>query len=117
METKSIYLHERLDAYQFALKFYRHVKTLRSRLPRGLGSVSDQLNRAAGSICLNIAEGAAARSRDVKRRHFEIALGSASECQAALDLLEVEQAVDGVLLGLARTDLRAATLRTWGLTR
>ena len=82
METTSPYLHERLDAYRFAVEFYRYVKGVRAHLPRGLGPIGDQISRAAASVCLNVAEGAAAQSRDVKRRHFEIALGSAAECAA-----------------------------------
>ena len=117
VEAKSLYLHERLEAYQLAVKFYASVKVIRSALPRGLGPIGDQISRAAASICLNLAEGAASRFRDVKRRHFAIALGSAAECAAALDLLEIEQATDQARLGAARAALNGATLRTLGLTR
>ena len=117
MRNHNIYLHERLEAYRFAVAFYGHVKTIRAQLPRGLGPVGDQISRAAASICLNLAEGAASRFRDVKRRHFAIALGSAAECAAALDLLEIEQATDQSRLGAARAALNGATLRTLGLTR
>src|SRR5581483_10736398 len=85
VEAKSLYLHERLEAYQLAAKFYASVKVIRSALPRGMGPIGDQISRAAASICLNLAEGAASRFRlaegaasrfrDVKRRHFAIALG------------------------------------------
>ena len=117
MDTREPFIHSRLDAYRFAVEVYRSVKTIRTRLPRGLGPIGDQISRAAASICLNIAEGAAARSRDVKRRHFEIALGSAAECAAALDLLEIEQAADSTRIGNTRSDLRQATLRLLGLVR
>jgi four helix bundle protein len=117
VEQKGLYLHERLEAYQMAVKFYRNVKVIRSGLPRGLGPIGDQISRAAASICLNLAEGAASRFRDVKRRHFAIALGSAAECAAALDLLEIEQAADPAHLETARAALSGATLRTLGLTR
>ena len=117
MRNTSIYLHERLDAYRFAVAFYGHVKTIRAQLPRGLGPVADQISRAAASVCLNVAEGAAARSRDVKRRHFEIALGSAAECAAALDLLEIERAADEEQLKRARECLVCVTLRILGLKK
>ena len=117
MELRSPYLHERLDAYRAAVEFYRIVREIRARLPRGLGPLGDQLSRAAQSICLNIAEGAAARSRDVKRRHWNIALGSAGESAAALDLVEIEQAAAAVQIARARDHLRVATLRTLGLAR
>jgi four helix bundle protein len=117
VESKSPYLHERLLAYQSAIEFYRIVKAIRARLPRGLGPLGDQLSRAAQSVCLNLAEGAAARSRDVKRRHFDIALGSAGESAAALDLLDIECAASPEQLGAAGDHLRLTTLRTLGLTR
>jgi four helix bundle protein len=117
VEQKALYLHERLEAYQLAVKFYRTIKVIRSALPRGLGPIGDQISRAAASICLNLAEGAESRFRDVKRRHFAIALGSATECAAALDLLEIEQAADQAQLAAARAVLKGATLRILGLTR
>ena len=117
MNTNSPYMHERLDAYAAALAFYRIVRAVRSNLPRGLGPLGDQISRAAQSICLNLAEGAAARSRDVKRRHYDIALGSAGECSAALDLLEIEAAASADQLSGARDHLRVATLRMLGLVR
>jgi len=117
VELRSPYLHERLDAYRAAVEFYRVVKEIRARLPRGLGPLGDQLSRAAQSICLNLAEGAAARSRDVKRRHWNIALGSAGESAAAIDLVEIEAAASPEHITRARDRLRAATLRTLGLAR
>jgi four helix bundle protein len=117
VEQRSPYLHERLEAYRAAVEFYRVVKTIRARLPRGLGPLGDQLSRAAQSICLNLAEGAAARSRDVKRRHWDIAAGSEGESAAALDLLEIEGAASADVLARARDRLRIATLCTLGLMR
>lgn len=117
MEQKSPYLHERLHAYQSSIELYRVVKGIRARLPRGLGPLGDQLSRAAQSVCLNLAEGAAARSRDVKLRHFHIALGSAGECAAALDLVDIEGGAAGDQLRLARGHLRVTTLQTLGLVR
>ena len=42
--------------------------------------------RASSSVVLNTAEGFGSASRGVKRRHYEIARGSAMECVAILDL-------------------------------
>ena len=111
------YPHEKLKAYAFAVAFYRVVRDLRSQLPRGLGPLGDQLSRAAQSVCLNLAEGAAQSSINVRRRHFQIALGSANECAAALDLLEIEEAVTAETLKLARRRLKLATILTVGLAR
>jgi len=57
----------------------------------------DQLVRAADSVALNIAEGAA-RDGDVRKHHYRIALGSAAEVAAVLDLIEVD--------GTQATDIR-----------
>ena len=115
--TRSPWLHERLHAYSAALDFYRLATAIRRGLPRGLGPLGDQLSRAAQSICLNLAEGAAARSWAVKNRHFEIANGSACECAAALDVVEVEGAAPAAAVAQAREKLRLATLLTRGLMR
>ena len=117
MTQKSPYLHQRLHAYSNSLEFYKVVKGIRARLPRGLGPLGDQLSRAAQSVSLNLAEGSAARSRDVKLRHFNIALGSAGECAAALDLVAIEGGAAPEQIVLARSHLRLTTLQTLGLTR
>ena len=116
-DERSPYLHERLRAYQVALEFYAMVKAIRRDLPRGLGPIADQLTRAAQSVCLNLAEGAASRFPDVKRRHWNIAVGSAAECAAALDILAIEGAVQESRLAQARERLRLSTLLTLGLAK
>jgi four helix bundle protein len=50
-------------------------------------NLRDQLLRASSSAVLNTAEGFGSASRGVKRRHYEIARGSAMECVAILDLV------------------------------
>ena len=117
VEQKSPYLHDRLEAYRASVEFYRVVKAIRGQLPRGMGTLADQLFRATQSICLNIAEGAAARSRDVKRRHWDIARGSQAESAAALELIQIEDAAPAELVEKARYWLRITTLCTLGLLR
>lgn len=46
----------------------------------------DQALRAASSIVLNIAEGAGLPSKKQKARHYNIAMGSLREVQAALEI-------------------------------
>jgi len=48
--------------------------------------VKQQLNRAALSIALNLAEGKGRQSRKDQIRFFRIALGSARECKALVEL-------------------------------
>lgn len=93
--------HQRLDVYRVALEYARWVHQLIDEFPRGRASLKDQLTRATESIVLNIAEGAQQQSRAVAKRHYRIALGSAAESAAALDLLQaygVEQLQTGVRL-------------------
>ena len=91
---KAVFIHQRLRAYHHALAFYKLVKTIRKAIPRGLGSIGDQLTHASQSIVLNIAEGAASRFPDVKRRHHA-----------------------GERLATAREQLEAAAALTFGLAR
>jgi four helix bundle protein len=77
--------HERLDVYRAALEFLPLALRL---IPRqGERNLLDQLERAGQSIVLNVAEGAGRHSRLEKRRFYEIAKGSATECAAILDIL------------------------------
>ena len=78
--------HERLDCYRVSLEFAVMVPALAhpARAP-----LRDQLERAAASICLNIAEGCGRRTRRDRLHFFSIAQGSAMECAAAIDLLRV----------------------------
>src|SRR5437868_10454419 len=92
------FLHERLQAYVFARKFYQTARVIREQLPRGLGEVRDQLYRASSSVSLAIAEGANASHSKIKTQHFKRALASAGECAAALDQIEDEGAAPTALL-------------------
>lgn len=78
--------HERLDCYRVALDFAKMVPAL-THATRA--SLRDQLERAAASICLNIAEGCGRRTRRDRLHFFSIAQGSGMECAAAIDLLRV----------------------------
>jgi four helix bundle protein len=75
---------------------------------------ADQVERAASSIVLNLAEGGRRNGRD-PRRFFDMAHGSAGEIRGALDLAEawgwqVES-------GKARALLDRELGLLWGLTR
>ena len=72
--------------FHIAVEFNRLCKPL--CLPRHL---KDQLNRAAASIALNLAEGYGKASQADKKRFYYIAMGSVRECQAALILAELTQ--------------------------
>jgi four helix bundle protein len=78
--------HERLDCFQVALELAAMVPSLTlSARP----AMRDQLERAASSIALNLAEGCGRRARRDRLHFFAIAQGSAAECAAAVDILRV----------------------------
>jgi four helix bundle protein len=80
--------HERLDVYRAAIEYAGWA----FRLCEGLKShrnAKDQLLRASQAIPLNIAEGNGKATQGERRRFFEIARGSALECGAVQDVLEV----------------------------
>ena len=78
------FAHEALDVYQVALSVARWIAA--SRFPAGCADLRDQAVRASRSVVLNVAEGRA-RDGDAGRHHLRIALGSAAEVSAVLDLV------------------------------
>ena len=86
--------HEKLDVYQIAIEFVILADEIVQHLPRGRGYLSDQLQRAATSISLNIAEGAGEYAADEKIRFYRMAKRSATECAGILDICHRLQLVD-----------------------
>jgi four helix bundle protein len=84
---------QRMDVYRCAVELLALSSSLKA--PRGQGELGDQLRRAALSIPLNIAEGAGRVSASDAARHYAIARGSAMECAALLDALQILGAIDG----------------------
>jgi len=85
MENR-LFDHERLDVYQAAIKFVILSEEILEELPKGRAYLVDQLQRAASSIALNIAEGAGEFARHEKHRFYRMAKRSATECAAILDV-------------------------------
>lgn len=102
------FAHENLDVYKLALEVATACSKLRFGTSRA--HLRDQLQRAADSVVLNIAEGRG-RGGDAGRNHYRIAIGSAAEASAALDLVGTAEALElqpklrrvgAMLRGLAR---------------
>ena len=81
--------HERFEAYQIAIRFLKIALVLAENLPSGNAGLKDQLKRAALSVPLNIAEGSGKSRQPERRRFYEIARGSAMECAAICDVIEL----------------------------
>ena len=78
--------HDRLDVYRAAIDFVVAADKLAEDLPRGRSYLADQLQRAATSIPLNIAEGAGEFRAKDKARFYRMARRSATESAAVLDV-------------------------------
>jgi four helix bundle protein len=102
--------HEKLRAYQEALRFVAWVGPVIEKLPSKMAA-RDQLDRASTSIALNLAEGNGKRSHPDRCRYLDISRGSVVECAACLDVLvarkalSAEEAVEGKVLLLAAVSL------------
>ena len=82
--------------FDLAVEFYRLTLSLTMK-----GHLKEQLNRAASSVALNLAEGRGRASAKDQARFFQIAFGSVRECQAILQLAEVDTTAVGKLDFLA----------------
>lgn len=87
-EKRVLLDHEKLTVYQVAIEFVILADEVIEHLPRGRAYLSDQLQRAALSIPLNIAEGAGEYAVDEKARFYRMAKRSATECAGVLDVCQ-----------------------------
>ncbi len=85
--------HEKLRVYQESVAFVAWVQNTLERLP-ARSAVTEQLDRAATSIPLNIAEGNGKYTPRDRCRYFDIARGSALECAGCLDVLVAKRQLD-----------------------
>jgi four helix bundle protein len=103
-----------LVAYDVALDLVRALRPVVGKLRQYSADAADQVERAASSIVLNLAEGFRRHGRD-PRRFYDMAHGSAGEIRGALDLADawgwqIES-------GQARALLDRELGLLWGLTR
>jgi four helix bundle protein len=85
-EKHTVLDHEKLTVYHAAIEFVMLADEVIKHLPRGKSYLSDQLQRAALSITLNIAEGAGEYAIDEKSRFYRMAKRSATESAGVLDV-------------------------------
>jgi four helix bundle protein len=89
-----VFDHERLEVYQAAIRFVAWTSDAIDPIPRSV-SAAEQIDRAATSVPLNIAEGNGKSSMRDRCRFLEIAKGSALECAACLDVLVAKRRLPG----------------------
>jgi four helix bundle protein len=103
-----------LVAYDVALDLVRALRPVVAQLRKYSPDAADQVERAASSIVLNLAEGGRRHGRD-PRRFWDIAHGSAGEIRGALDLADAWGWQIDSAQARALLDRELGLL--WGLTR
>jgi four helix bundle protein len=84
MNTTPRFGHDKLDAYRVAREALILGEAIAKGLPRGYGTLADQLRRSLLSAFLGVAE-AASRTGADRLARFRCARGETSEAAAALD--------------------------------
>ncbi len=110
-----MFLFEKLDVYQKSINFAQKTSVLIENFTRGNGYIIDQLQRAALSISLNIAEGNGRYHIKEKCNFFWIARGSAFECVPILELCLRKKLIDKDTYQALRNDLIDITKMISGL--
>jgi four helix bundle protein len=86
---KESYKFQKLDFYKLALDYVKAIYSLRQMIPdRERFNLVSQIERAATSIALNIAEGSTGQSNLEQKRFLGLAIRSYLETIACLDLIE-----------------------------
>ena len=79
--------HKKLDVYLLSLQLVKEIYLVTAKFPAEEKYVLvTQLRRAAISVCSNIAEGAARRSKQEKKRFYEISRSSAVEIDTQFEI-------------------------------
>ena len=84
-----IYKFQGLEVYQMALAYSKSIHSLSMKLPdRERFNLISQIERAATSVVLNIAEGSTGQSNPEQKRFLGLAIRSYLETIACLDLID-----------------------------
>ena len=103
-------------ALETALQFLERLVPIETRIRQRNASLAKQLADASESIALNLGEGRDRRAGD-KRRHFEMAAGSASEVTVALRIAVAKRYVTAAELAELEVLLDPLRAMLYRLTR
>jgi four helix bundle protein len=98
--------HEKLDVYRRALRLLEACDRVVELLPPGRSHVRNQVDRAAGSVVANIAEGAGELRPKEKARFYRMARRSATEVAAWLDIIGLRREVPKPLVQAAAEQVK-----------
>ena len=104
------------DALEMSLQFLERLVPIETRIRQRSASLAKQLANASESIALNLGEGRSRRDGD-KRRHFEIAAGSATEVGVALRIAVAKRYVTAAEVAEVDEVLDRVRAMLWRLTR
>lgn len=107
----------KFPVYIESKSLYRRCYLLAHSFNRENWSLSDQLRRAALSICLNIAEGSGKYSDKEFKRYLENALGSVSEVVACLDIARENKQISENFFEELRLQSESITKQLGGLSK
>ena len=85
--------HEKIEAYRLSINLIANLNSL-FELSKISSTIKSQIERSSVSIPLNIAEGNGKSSRKDRARFWQIALGSALETAAGIDVLFAKKLID-----------------------
>lgn len=107
----------KFPVYILSKHFYYSCLSLTSSFPKGNWELSDQLKRAALSVCLNIAEGSAKYSDKDFKRFIENSLGSINESFACLDIAKDHSLINQNDFNKLQTEAESITKQLGGLSK
>ena len=104
------------DALEISLQFLERLVPFETRIRQRSASLARQIADASESIALNLGEGRLRHAGD-KRRHFEMAAGSASEVTVALRIAVAKRYVTTAELAELEVVLDRVRAMLYRLTR
>lgn len=111
------FLFENLEVYQKAINLSETISKLTDNFPKGNYYLIDQLNRAALSISLNLAEGNGRWHSNDRKQFFYIARGSAQECIPILEICKRKNFISTEQHLTLRDSIDAITKMIYGLVK
>ncbi len=112
-----MFMFENLEVYRKSVDFCEKTGIITDGIPKGNYYLTDQLNRAALSIALNLAEGNGKWTKADRKNFFIIARGSLHECVPILELLKRKKLLTPDKCGELKKDLEIIAKMISGLIK
>ncbi len=116
MPASAQFHHERLHVYQRAVEFAAWSQQLVGQAD-ARAAAKEHLRRASVSVPVNIADGNAKSSDRERSQCLQVAVGSALECAACIDVLGAKELLDAELASQGKGRLQHIVSMLYGLMR